>query len=247
MDERKALVRENPIRALAKAVLVLEQLADAREATPRQLAELLERAAHDRLPAARQPRGARPRRAGGSARHVPARLEADAPRRRRHRAARRAPGRAARDGADPRGDRRDRVPARPPRRRRGVHRAARGPARAVARASPRRLAAAPRRGRPARAARVGAARGLGDLRRGAAGVRGPDGPGAAHPRRALRGARPDARAGLRGQRRGRDGGHRLARRAGLRLHRRDPGRPLGRRHEAARARRRPRRGSSSCS
>jgi DNA-binding IclR family transcriptional regulator len=41
MDERKALVRENPIRALAKAVLVLEQLAEAREATPRQLAELL--------------------------------------------------------------------------------------------------------------------------------------------------------------------------------------------------------------
>jgi DNA-binding IclR family transcriptional regulator len=41
MDERKALVRENPIRALAKAVLVLEQLAEAREATPRRLAELL--------------------------------------------------------------------------------------------------------------------------------------------------------------------------------------------------------------
>lgn len=41
-DTRKAQVRENPIRALAKAVHLLEQLADAREATPRQLAELLD-------------------------------------------------------------------------------------------------------------------------------------------------------------------------------------------------------------
>src|ERR1700690_385655 len=40
-EARKAVVRENPIRALAKAVLVLEQLAEAREATPRQLAEQL--------------------------------------------------------------------------------------------------------------------------------------------------------------------------------------------------------------
>ncbi|HZR93836.1 MAG TPA: IclR family transcriptional regulator [Gaiellaceae bacterium] len=37
----KAQVRDNPIRALAKAVHLLEQLADAREATPRRLAELL--------------------------------------------------------------------------------------------------------------------------------------------------------------------------------------------------------------
>jgi DNA-binding IclR family transcriptional regulator len=41
-DARKAKVRENPIRALAKAVHLLEQLAEAREATPRQLAELLD-------------------------------------------------------------------------------------------------------------------------------------------------------------------------------------------------------------
>lgn len=41
-DERKEQVRENPIRALAKAVHLLEQLAEAREATPRQLAELLD-------------------------------------------------------------------------------------------------------------------------------------------------------------------------------------------------------------
>ncbi len=38
---RKELVRENPIRALAKAGMLLEQLADSREATPRRLAELL--------------------------------------------------------------------------------------------------------------------------------------------------------------------------------------------------------------
>ncbi len=41
IDLRKALVRDNPVRALAKAVLLLDQLADAREATPRQLAGLL--------------------------------------------------------------------------------------------------------------------------------------------------------------------------------------------------------------
>jgi DNA-binding IclR family transcriptional regulator len=39
---RKEQVRENPIRALAKAVHLLEQLAEEREATPRRLAELLE-------------------------------------------------------------------------------------------------------------------------------------------------------------------------------------------------------------
>lgn len=41
-EVRKAQVRENPIRALAKAVHLLEQLAEAREATPRRLAELLD-------------------------------------------------------------------------------------------------------------------------------------------------------------------------------------------------------------
>jgi len=41
-SSRKAQVRENPIRALAKAVHLLEQLAEAREATPRRLAELLD-------------------------------------------------------------------------------------------------------------------------------------------------------------------------------------------------------------
>jgi DNA-binding IclR family transcriptional regulator len=41
IDARKAAVRDNPIRALAKAVHLLEQLAEAREATPRRLAELL--------------------------------------------------------------------------------------------------------------------------------------------------------------------------------------------------------------
>jgi len=40
--ERKEQVRENPIRALAKAVYLLEQLAEEREATPRRLAELIE-------------------------------------------------------------------------------------------------------------------------------------------------------------------------------------------------------------
>ena len=40
--ERKEQVRENPIRALAKAVYLLEQLADEREATPRRLAELID-------------------------------------------------------------------------------------------------------------------------------------------------------------------------------------------------------------
>jgi DNA-binding IclR family transcriptional regulator len=39
---RKEQVRDNPIRALAKAVHLLEQLAEAREATPRRLAELLD-------------------------------------------------------------------------------------------------------------------------------------------------------------------------------------------------------------
>ena len=41
-EARKAQIRENPIRALAKAVHLLEQLGDAREATPRRLAELLD-------------------------------------------------------------------------------------------------------------------------------------------------------------------------------------------------------------
>jgi DNA-binding IclR family transcriptional regulator len=40
-EPRKEL-RENPIRALAKAVFLLEQLADEREATPRRLAELID-------------------------------------------------------------------------------------------------------------------------------------------------------------------------------------------------------------
>ena len=39
---RKEQVRDNPVRALAKAVHLLEQLAEAREATPRRLAELLD-------------------------------------------------------------------------------------------------------------------------------------------------------------------------------------------------------------
>jgi len=39
---RKEQVRENPIRALAKAVFLLEQLAEEREATPRRLAELID-------------------------------------------------------------------------------------------------------------------------------------------------------------------------------------------------------------
>ena len=42
LGSRKAQVRENPIRALAKAVHLLEQLADEREATPRRLAQLLD-------------------------------------------------------------------------------------------------------------------------------------------------------------------------------------------------------------
>src|SRR2546425_2996929 len=41
-EVRKAQVRENPIRALAKAVHLLEQLAEEREATPRRLSELLD-------------------------------------------------------------------------------------------------------------------------------------------------------------------------------------------------------------
>jgi DNA-binding IclR family transcriptional regulator len=40
--ERKEQVRDNPIRALAKAVYLLEQLAEEREATPRRLAELID-------------------------------------------------------------------------------------------------------------------------------------------------------------------------------------------------------------
>jgi DNA-binding IclR family transcriptional regulator len=40
--ERKEQVRDNPIRALAKAVYLLERLADEREATPRRLAELID-------------------------------------------------------------------------------------------------------------------------------------------------------------------------------------------------------------
>lgn len=39
---RKEQIRDNPIRSLAKAVHLLEQLAEAREATPRQLAEILD-------------------------------------------------------------------------------------------------------------------------------------------------------------------------------------------------------------
>ncbi len=41
-DVRKAQIRENPIRALAKAVHLLEQLAEEREATPRRLSTLLD-------------------------------------------------------------------------------------------------------------------------------------------------------------------------------------------------------------
>ena len=37
----KTIIRENPVRSLAKAVLLLEALADEREATPRRLAERL--------------------------------------------------------------------------------------------------------------------------------------------------------------------------------------------------------------
>src|SRR5712692_10080846 len=37
----KAIIRENPVRSLAKAVLLLEALAEEREATPRQLSEAL--------------------------------------------------------------------------------------------------------------------------------------------------------------------------------------------------------------
>src|SRR5947208_9173766 len=37
----KTIIRENPVRSLAKAVLLLEALADEREATPRRLSELL--------------------------------------------------------------------------------------------------------------------------------------------------------------------------------------------------------------
>lgn len=41
-EARKEQVRENPIRALAKAVHLLEHLAETREATPRRLSELLD-------------------------------------------------------------------------------------------------------------------------------------------------------------------------------------------------------------
>jgi len=37
----KAIIRDNPVRSLAKAVLLLEALADEREATPRRLSEVL--------------------------------------------------------------------------------------------------------------------------------------------------------------------------------------------------------------
>ena len=37
----KAIIRGNPVRSLAKAVLLLDTLADEREATPRRLSELL--------------------------------------------------------------------------------------------------------------------------------------------------------------------------------------------------------------
>ena len=37
----KTIIRDNPVRSLAKAVLLLEALADEREATPRRLAEVL--------------------------------------------------------------------------------------------------------------------------------------------------------------------------------------------------------------
>ena len=40
--EQKEQVRDNPIRAVAKAVFLLEQLAEEREATPRRLAELID-------------------------------------------------------------------------------------------------------------------------------------------------------------------------------------------------------------
>jgi len=37
----KAIIRDNPVRSLAKAVLLLEALADEREATPRRLSAVL--------------------------------------------------------------------------------------------------------------------------------------------------------------------------------------------------------------
>jgi len=40
-DSSKAIIRDNPVRSLAKAVVLLEALADEREATPRRLSELL--------------------------------------------------------------------------------------------------------------------------------------------------------------------------------------------------------------
>jgi len=39
LSSNKAIIRDNPVRSLAKAVLLLETLADEREATPRQLSE----------------------------------------------------------------------------------------------------------------------------------------------------------------------------------------------------------------
>src|SRR2546422_10422785 len=39
--QAKKIIRDNPVRSLAKAVLLLEALADEREATPRRLSELL--------------------------------------------------------------------------------------------------------------------------------------------------------------------------------------------------------------
>src|SRR3989441_3141485 len=39
--QAKKIIRQNPVRSLAKAVLLLEALADEREATPRRLSELL--------------------------------------------------------------------------------------------------------------------------------------------------------------------------------------------------------------
>ena len=151
-------VRENPIRALAKAVFLLEQLADEREATPRRLAELLDepRTTVYRLlrslealdlvePGTRRPGTYR---LGWKLMRLGAR---------RRRAARRAAGGAAGDGADPRGDRGDGLPARAPRRRGGLHRAA---SKACASSRSRCASAARSRCTPARArgaARLGAA------------------------------------------------------------------------------------------
>src|SRR3954454_4360334 len=190
------------------------------------------RAAQHRLPPARQPPAARARRAGPAPRDLRARPEALPARPQRRLALRRAPGRAAGDGAHPRRAGGEELPVRAPRLQRRLHRAHRRHACDPARAQPGRLAAAPRRRRLPRAAGLRARGVLAGLPR-APRARGAHAADAGHAGGAHRRVAHDPSARLFRLGRGRHAGRGGGRRPDLRSHAPRPRVALGRRDARA--------------